>query len=554
MNKKFLAPEDSDFSEIIKEGCYYVDKTHLIYQLVSKKNKGTSRRNYFLSRPRRFGKSLLIDTMHCLFEGKKELFKDLYIYDKWNFEENTHPVIKINLASGNYTIKKGFEKRIQGILASIERVNQTPDFSNSTDYISRFETIIYYVYQKHNKQVVVLIDEYDKPILNALGVNQKTAESNRLMLSDFFGVLKDYQQYIRFVFITGISMFPKADMSSGLNNVTNISLKPEYATICGFTEKELKSVFAPELQSLKNISFAKIKKYYNGYNWSGDKQNKVYNPFGIINLFSEKFIDSWWYDTSRPNFLYKILGQKYITPKDVGDQWIDKGILTSINKSPHDYHSLLFQMGVLTIVGKKYFKNTGKTQFLLDYPNLEVKNSFTSEYVSYFIGSDKYTLSVSKAELLIEFLEKNDLDKFQQTLHSLFADIPFPWTNKLIYQQINKQEDIDPSYFEGFYAALIYVSFIATGLQVSREHGAYKGSSDIEVDLGNQVFVLELKVLRDKDIEKIAQQALTQIQEKGYGDRHSYSDKKVFGVALVFDYKISNIVGLKHKLIYDGSS
>ena len=136
----------------------------------------------------------------------------------------------------------------------------------------------------------------------------------------------------------------------------------------------------------------------------------------------------------------------------------------------------------------------------------------------------------------------------------MFADIPFPWTNKLIYQQINKQEDIDPSYFEGFYAALIYVSFIATGLQVSREHGAYKGSSDIEVDLGNQVFVLELKVLRDKDIEKIAQQALTQIQEKGYGDRHSYSDKKVFGVALVFDYKISNIVGLKHKLIYDGSS
>ena len=227
MKKKFLAPEDSDFFEIIKEGCYYVDKTHLIYQLVSKKNKGISRRNYFLSRPRRFGKSLLIDTIRRLFEGRKELFKDLYIYDKWNFEENTHPVIKINLASGNYTAKKGFEKRIQGILASIEQINQTPDFSNSTDYISRFETIIYYLYQKHNKQVVVLIDEYDKPILNTLGVNQKIAESNRLMLSDFFGVLKDYQNYIRFVFITGISMFSKANMTSGLNNVTDISLDPQ---------------------------------------------------------------------------------------------------------------------------------------------------------------------------------------------------------------------------------------------------------------------------------------------------------------------------------------
>ena len=529
------------FEKIITKRYYYVDKTPLIHKML------TDEDDYcFLSRPRRFGKSLLIDTIRCLFEGRKDLFKDLYIYDKWDFDKNTHPVIKINLASGNYTAKKGFEKRIQGILASIEQINQTPDFSNSTDYISRFETIIYYLYQKHNKQVVVLIDEYDKPILNTLGVNQKIAESNRLMLSDFFGVLKDYQNYIRFVFITGISMFSKANMTSGLNNVTDISLDPKYATICGFAEKELKSVFAPELQSLKNISFAKIKKYYNGYNWSSDKKNKVYNPFGIVNLFSSKFIDSWWYDTCEPYFLYSMLKDKHITPQQIGNEWVNRGTLKSLEISYLDYNSLLFQMGVLTIVDEKYFNKIDTAMFLLDYPNLEVKSSFASKYVSYLIQEPTYKLPKTKAVELIELLEKNNFNEFQQTLHSLFADIPFPWTKK--------PPQAKPNESEGFYASIIYVSFLAIGIDIHRERSSGHGISDIEVFLKNQVFIFELKLVKNNKIQNILDSASDQIENRGYGDSHSHRNKKVFGIALAFDHKKSNVVGLQKKLIYDGSS
>ena len=544
MKKKFLASDNSDFSDIIKQSCYYVDKTHLIYKIASR-NIGTSVRYYFLSRPRRFGKSLLIDTIRCLFEGRKELFKDLYIYDKWNFEENTHPVIRIDLSDGEYNEDEGLKVALNGLMDDIEDEHQIL-IKNPSNYIIRLKQIIKKLYHKHNKKVVVLIDEYDTPILDSFTVNQDIAESNRYLLSKFFGVLKTNKDYIRFVFITGISMFPKTNMTTGLNNVTDISLDPEYATICGFTEKELKSVFAPELQNLKNISFAKIKKYYNGYNWSGDKKNKVYNPFGIVNLFSSKFIDSWWYDTCEPFFLYSMLKEKHITPQQVGNEWVDRGTLKSLEISYLNYNSLLFQMGVLTIVDKKHFNKIDTTLFLLDYPNLEVKSSFASKYVSYLIQDPGYKLPKTKAVELIELLEKNNFDEFQQTLHSLFADIPFPWTKK--------PPQAKPNESEGFYASIIYVSFLAIGVDIHRERSSGHGISDIEVFLKNQVFIFELKLVKNNKIQNILDSALDQIEKRGYGDSHSHRNKKVFGIALAFDHKKSNVVGLQKKLIYDGSS
>ena len=215
-------------------------------------------------------------------------------------------------------------------------------------------------------------------------------------------------------------MFSKAEIGSGLNNVANVSLDPEYATICGFTEKELKSVFAPELQSLKDISFSEIKNYYNGYNWSGDKQNKVYNPFGIVNLFFNKKISPRWFSTCTPNFLYRMLKENSIAPlKIANNEWQDEQKLNCLNVSDPDLYSLLFQMGVLTIVDEEYDKNNKRTLFLLDYLNFEVKSSFTIGAMFHYLSLVKYKLSPSKAKTLIELLAKND-----------FAEISFPWNKK----------------------------------------------------------------------------------------------------------------------------
>ena len=568
MKKKSLPEDNSNFSDIRKYDCYYVDKTHLIYKMVLQ-DKENITRYYFLSRPRRFGKSLLVDTMHCLFEGKKELFKDLYIYDKWNFEKNTHPVVRINLASGIYTTKQGLENRIQGILESIEDTNQTPDFSNSTDFISRFEKILSYICKKHNKQVVVLIDEYDKPILTSLVIDKDIAESNRVILSNFFGVLKDCQEHIRFVFITGISMFSLSEMHSGLNNVLDITLDPEYSTICGFTEIELKTVFAPELKELKNIAFKDIKKYYNGYGWCGEQRKRVYNPYSIILLFVKKEIQDWWYQSCTPSFLYNILKESNLTTFDIGAQLRSLSQLSSLNINKIDLHSLFFQMGVFTVISERY-EDQHKKKFLLDYPNAEIIEAFTIGVMLDLLNQQQYNLSVSKAKIIVEQLEKNQFTELKQTIEALFADYCFSWTKDFKNNQDNNKNDLiekhqlDPSElnelkrleelkrYEGFYSAVLYAGFQALDIKVSRQVQSRIGISDIEIELKNQVFILELKMLKTKDIDKSEQAALDQIIKKRYGARHFYADKKVYGIAMVFDEDQGNIVGLKHQVLFVG--
>ena len=553
------------FEKIITDKYYYVDKTHLIHKML------TCEDGYcFLSRPRRFGKSLLIDTMHCLFEGKKELFQNLYIYDKWNFDKNTYPVVRINFASGIYTTKQGLENRIQGILESIEDTNQTPDFSNSTDFISRFEKILNYICKKHNKQVVVLIDEYDKPILTSLVIDKDIAESNRVILSNFFGVLKDYQEHIRFVFITGISVFSLSEMHSGLNNVSDITLDPEYSTICGFTEIELKTVFAPELKKLKNIAFEDIKKYYNGYGWCGEQRKRVYNPYSIILLFVKKEIQDWWYQSCTPSFLYNILKESHLTTFDIGAQLRTLSQLSSLDINKVDLHSLFFQMGVFTIIRERYDQGKHKKKYFLDYPNAEITEAFTIGVMLDLLNQQQYNLSVSKAKIIVEQLEKNQFTELKQTIEALFADYCFSWTKDFKNNQDNNKNDltekhqIDPSElnelkrleelkrYEGFYSWVLYVGFQALDIKISKQVHSRLGISDLEIELGNQVFILELKMLRIKDIDQCLQRALDQIIKKRYGARHFYADKKVYGVAMIFDKDQGNIVGLKHQVLFVG--
>ena len=568
MKKKFLASDNSNFSEIIKEEFYYVDKTHLIYQLVSKKI-GTATKSYFLSRPRRFGKSLLIDTMRCLFEGRKDLFKDLYIYDKWNFEENAHPVVRIDFSEGSYKTDNGLKDCLLGLLSDLEDDHQLLDVPYPDNYNYRLKQIIKKLYHKHNKKVVVLIDEYDSPVLDALVVDKDIAEANRSMLSDFFRVLKANQQYIRFVFITGISMFPKTNMHSGLNNVDDISLDPEYSTICGFTEIELKTVFAPELKKLENIAFEDIKKYYNGYGWRCKQKDRVYNPYSIILLFVKKEIQDWWYQSCTPSFLYNILKESNLTTFDIGAQLRSLSQLSSLEIQKIDLHSLFFQMGVFTIISERY-EDQHKKKFLLDYPNAEIIEAFTIGVMLDLLNQQQYNLSVSKAKIIVQQLEKNQFTELKQTIEALFADYCFSWTKDFKNNQDNNKNNLaekhqlDPSElnelkrleelkrYEGFYSAVLYTGFQALDIKVSRQVQSRIGISDIEIELKNQVFILELKMLKTKDIDKSEQAALDQIIKKRYGVRHFYADKKVYGIAMVFDEDQGNIVGLKHQVLFVG--
>ena len=553
MNKKFLASDNSDFSDIIKQSCYYVDKTHLIYQIASR-NIGTSVRYYFLSRPRRFGKSLLIDTFHCLFEGKKQLFKDLYIYEKWDFEANTHPVIRMDFAGKKYQAAKDLENRIHGILELIELKHQLPDLSNSSDYTSRLEQIFFYIFQKHNKKIVVLIDEYDKPVLDVLSENQKLAKSNTQELSGFFSALKANQQYIRFVFITGISMFPLSQMQSGLNNVDDISLDHEYSTICGFTEKELKTVFAPELKKLKEISFDNIKNHYNGYGWCGEQKTRVYNPYSIILLFAKKKLRPWWYRSCAPSFFYNILKNFYVTPFEIGSNLENEESLITLDIDKINVQALFFQMGVLTIVGERFDQAKKKTLYLLDYPNEEIREAFTEGVMSTFFTKENYAVSPSKARIIVNQLKNKEFSKLRETLEALYADIPFPWIANI--QESDNKNKLDKEtklrVREGFFSGFLFSGLDALSIKVNKETISLKGISDLEIELGNQVFILELKILRIKDIDESLQNALDQIVEKRYGARHFYADKKVYGIAMVFDQEKSNIVGLEHKVLFEG--
>ena len=569
MKKKFLAPDTSSFSKIIEKNCYYVDKTHLIFKMASEDSDVAS--NYFLSRPRRFGKSLLIDTMRCLFEGKKELFKDLYIYDKWDFEKNTHPVIRLDLSGGKYRKKQGLDERLNKILSNEQTRHKIADedIDTSKSPNSTLEDLIYFLYYKHNKEVVILIDEYDKPIIDVLPENQKLAASNTQDLRDFFSILKGNQQYIRFVFITGISIFPLSQMQSGLNNVNDISLDQEYSTICGFTEIELKTVFAPELKKLKNIAFKDIKKYYNGYGWRCKQKDRVYNPYSIILLFVKKEIQDWWYQSCTPSFLYNILKESHLTTFDIGAQLRSLSQLSSLNINKIDLHSLFFQMGVFTIISERY-EDQHKKKFLLDYPNAEIIEAFTIGVMLDLLNQQQYNLSVSKAKIIVEQLEKNQFTELKQTIEALFADYCFSWTKDFKNNQDNNKNNLaekhqlDPSElnelkrleelkrYEGFYSAVLYAGFQALDIKVSRQVQSRIGISDIEIELKNQVFILELKMLKTKDIDKSEQAALDQIIKKRYGARHFYADKKVYGIAMVFDEDQGNIVGLKHQVLFVG--
>jgi Predicted AAA-ATPase len=359
LQKRLYPIGEQDFPSIISKGKVYVDKTMHAYNLIS------TNKYYFLSRPRRFGKSLFISTLESIFLGKKELFKNLYIYDKWEFE--AYPIIRISFSNIGYRTM-GLSKAISGELINIAKRYDLVIEAADEDIANIFKELIKNLALKFNKNVVILIDEYDKPLIDYLDKdNLNIALENRSTLKTFYSILKDADQYLQIVFITGVSKFSKVSIFSDLNNLMDISLSEDYNEICGISQKELESNFREELS---HVDKEMVKSWYNGYRWD-IKGDTVYNPFSLLNFFGNKGkFDNFWFATGTPTFLMELCKQNKFYDFDSAE-------LTSTEMSSFDLDNLkmmplLFQTGYLTITDYDPLFFTYK----LEFPNIEVKNSY----------------------------------------------------------------------------------------------------------------------------------------------------------------------------------
>lgn len=496
------------FKEIIEDGYVYIDKTEEALKL-------TEEYKYvFLSRPRRFGKSLFLDTLKELFEGNKKLFEGLYIYDKWNWEEK-YPVIKISWDGKNRSIKDLESTLRETLLENQRRLNINCE--DDLDLVICFRRLITMASEKYGQKVVVLIDEYDKPILDVIEDTEQ-AKEHREYIKGLYSVLKGVDAYIKFAFLTGVSKFSKASIFSGLNMLTDISLNPEYGNICGYTQNDIETSFLPYF---KDVDLDKVKMWYNGYNFLKDN---VYNPFDILQFISSKFMfRNYWFESGTPSFLIKLIKEKnYFLPK-LTNLIVDEKLLSSFDIENIDIEVLLYQTGYLTI--EKMIKDEllSSIEYKLKIPNLEVQISLNDYIINYLFNGDS---SVKKS--LIKSLHYEKLEDFKIALTSLFDSIPYTNFTK------NKLTQ-----YEGFYASIIYSYLASLGIKIIGEDVTNKGRIDLTLFVNDKIYILEFKVDGNKG------EALQQIKEKHYADKYLNESSQIYIVGIEFSSEEKNIVNFQ---------
>ena len=341
--------------------CYYVDKTDHAHCLVERGQ------HYFLSRPRRFGKTLLVDTLQELFEGREEVFRGLAIHDRWDWSTR-HPVVRLSFGRGDFRALDGARVTVERQLAATERrAGLQPD---PVEASNRFGELIEALHERTGQRAVVLVDEYDKPILDALG-DRELALANRDFLRSLYGAIKDCDRHLRFVFLTGVSKFSQAGIFSGLNNLNDITLDERYGALCGYTDDELDAVFAPEFEGLDRDE---IRRWYNGYNWLGPE--RVYNPHDVLLLFDKRRFRPYWFQSGTPTFLADLLSRRRVATPALEGMFADDDLLSAIDVDRIPVEALLFQTGYLTIAGEE--RDEDALLYRLDYPNQEVRRSLNA--------------------------------------------------------------------------------------------------------------------------------------------------------------------------------
>ncbi len=506
-----------DFRRLRETGSYYVDKTAQIRDLIEQSDY------YFLSRPRRFGKSLLLDTIRSLFECREDLFRGLDIHGHWDWSA-PHPVVRLSF-DGKYNAPGEIEGDIIEQLEAIERQHGLSPAPASDTGPRRLRNVLDRLHHAAGQRVAVLVDEYDKPILDVLH-DPDLATANRDYLRGFYGIIKGSAEHVRFTFVTGVSMFSKVSLFSGLNNLRDISLDPRYATICGYTEDDLDRVFGPELEGLDR---EEIRKWYNGYHWLGGE--RVYNPWDVLLLLDGRAFRPYWFETGSPAFLFRTLMERSVSPMELENRMADMSLVSKFDVNDIGVEALLFQTGYLTIAEER--QDGFDTLYRLDYPNLEVRVSLNDELLAYLGKTGKEPLDEGRA--FCALLEANDFEGFADRLRSYLSGIPYQWhaTGNL-------------ARYEAWYASLLHMCFRAIGVDVRAEDASSRGRADMTVLTGGQVFVLEFKMADGEgDADAALDAALVQMRERGYADKHRGPGAPIHLLAVACGREARNLLEIR---------
>ncbi len=492
----------STLKTILNDNYLYIDKTHIALELI---NNG---QYYFLSRPRRFGKSLFLDTLRTIFDGDKEIFKGLYIYDKYDFRK--YPIIYISFAAGDVKSKEEVLDKWDEILEFNEEALGVNCHSKVYDRRC-FSRLIREAYEKYNQKVVILVDEYDKPILDNIE-NTEIAREAREILKNFYSVIKGADEYLKFVFITGVSKFSKVSLFSGLNNIDDITLDRKYATICGYTQNDVETSFA---RHLEGQDFEKIKHWYNGYKFLGEG---VYNPFDILLFISKGFVyDNYWFSTATPTFLLKLLEKnRYFLP-DLENIVKDRRMLDSFDVDYIELETLMWQTGYLTIDRVETILDD--RSYYLVIPNQEVRISLLGSFAHFMSKIQNPKATTNK--ILLSLIDA-DLLSLQIAIKSLFAAIPYYlYTNNPMFER------------EGYYVSVFYAYLKAMGLDIVVEEATNKGRIDMVIKMSETIYIIEFKV--------DGSNALAQIKEMKYHEQYLSDGRDVYLIGLEFDTKEKNV-------------
>ena len=493
------------FREIREKGYYYVDKTDHARRLVE------GGKYYFLSRPRRFGKSLLVDTLQELFEGNEELFRGLAVHGEWDWSAR-HPVVRLDFSGGEFGDPDGVREDVEDQLEATERLAGLE--ASPVRASIRFRRLIRTLHERTGQQVVVLVDEYDKPILDALS-KPEVAWANRDFLRSLYGAIKACDRHLRFVFLTGVSKFSKVSLFSGLNNLRDVTLDPRYSAICGYTETDLDAVFGPELPGLDRDE---IRRWYNGYNWRGAE--KVYNPFDVLLLFDMREFGAHWFETGTPTFLIETLLRHGVASPDLDGLSATDDLLSAFDVDEISAEALLFQTGYLTIVGEDEFD--GEQLYRLGYPNHEVRKSLNARLLRAMTQGGQAQDPVRLRRLL----EGEDFAGLEALFRGFFAGIPYQWH---VRNEIAR--------YEGYYASVVYSWFAAAGLDVRVEDSAAGGRLDMAVLSGGRVYLFEFKTV-EKEPEGWA---LAQLRERDYAAKYRHLGQPIHLIGVEFSRAERNV-------------
>jgi len=502
------------FENIIERNMIYVDKTKFIYPLV---NKG---KYYFFARPRRFGKSLLLTTLKSFFQGKKELFKGLYIYDKV-MDWTSYPVIHIDYSKVNYRDTK--EIFTSSMLAHFQEIgNEYQVTITKKDISTAFNELVLKLHEKYQQKVVVLVDEYDKPLVDSL-TKPEEFERNRLILSSLYGSMKAHDSYLRFVMLTGVSRFSKVSVFSGMNNLTDISQNEDFSTLVGFTQAELENYFSDYLAILANkfkLSIAEllpgIKEWYNGFSFDGE--NKLYNPFSILALFTEFEFRNYWFSTGTPTFLIDLIKKQKQLPEEF--EHLKVNDLTGSSQQIKNFPliPLLYQTGYLTI--EKAGRDGLRPYYFLNYPNEEVRYSFLTYITAAFLNKDEFDIQPEGLAIRDALIDEN-IPKFVEKFQSFLSDIPGRLHIPL----------------EAYYHSLTYLMLRLVGAKCLLEKETDKGRIDAVLELPDKVYVIEFKFAKNtkvKQVSTLSRRAMKQIKDKKYYEAYLSGNRRILLLGLGF--------------------